>query len=186
MVIRDRPIPALLGDIQIQNAAGAITAIEYLQDSLPVSQSDIRHGLLGVKLTGRMQRIGTAEPEQIVDVAHNPHAARQLAENMAKHPARGKTHAVVAMLADKDMSGVFSELCAHVDHWYLAPLGVARGASAVELASACSSACNEIPIDICESVTAAAELARQSAEQYDRIIIFGSFYTVAEILKQTV
>ena len=171
------PPPALVGEVQLQNAAGVIRALRCLPQ-LPLSPQAIRQGLLAVSLPGRMQVL-LGKPQLILDVAHNPQAARTLANNLAAMPCAGRTLAVVAMLADKDMAGVIAAIAPQVDHWYPAGLTVWRGAGVDRLVS-------ELHAQGIGAVTAATdvaqalETARGQARPEDRIIVFGSFHTVAE------
>ena len=122
-------MPALRGAHQLGNAACAIAAIDALRDRLPVSAGAVRDGLCGVELPGRFQVL-PGRPTRVLDVAHNPHAARVLAAclgSMGYHPA---TLAVFGMLADKDIDGVVAAMKSRVDRWFVAPLPGPRGAPA--------------------------------------------------------
>jgi dihydrofolate synthase/folylpolyglutamate synthase len=180
MCYRRLPLPALDGSFQIGNAACAMAAVHCLQARLPVSATSMANGLKHVRLPGRFQSMG-GKPEIILDVAHNPHAARGLAENLRNRPHGGRTLAVFAMLRDKDIAGVVRELADSVDAWYVAGIQTARGAEAQALAGLVQA----IPgahVYCSADVTAAFRLACMSAGENDRIIVFGSFYTVADVL----
>jgi len=179
------PFPVLRGGFQVKNAAGVLAAVEALQRELPVNPAQIRQGLHSAQVAGRMQVL-RGPCEQVLDVAHNPHAAAVLAATLSQRPVVGQTHAVVAMLADKDMRSVLQNLCREVDHWLLAPLTVPRGADAQTLATALKAACGEVEAEQFDSVAAAyrAALGRVGAE--DRLLVFGSFHTVAEVLVEHV
>jgi dihydrofolate synthase/folylpolyglutamate synthase len=174
------PRPALVGEMQLQNAAGVIRALRCLADKLPLSTQAIRQGLLSVSLPGRMQRL-PGEPMVLLDVAHNPQSARVLAHNLAAMPCAGRTLAVLGMLADKDISSVIVALSAQVDHWYLAGLDVWRGADAGVLAQALAGE-GIAAYTAHTSVEQALAAAQADAAKADRIIVFGSFHTVAEAL----
>jgi dihydrofolate synthase/folylpolyglutamate synthase len=178
------PHPALRGAYQLGNAAAVICALDTLRDRLPVSSGALREGLLTVSLPGRFQVL-PGRPVTVIDVAHNPHAARCLAQALAAMEMAGRTHAVFAMLRDKDMAGVVRELKAQVDHWHLAPLPGPRGASVAELQAALDAATVLDEVSAHDNVAAALAAARALAALDDRIIIFGSFLTVAEALSTT-
>jgi dihydrofolate synthase/folylpolyglutamate synthase len=180
--VRDAlPYPALMGSYQLANAAAAIMALETLQDRLPVAQNHIRKGLLDVRLPGRFQVV-PGRPSVILDVAHNPAAARALAGHLARQPVSGKTWAVFAMLADKDIAGVIEPLKRKIDGWFVAPLPFPRGAPAGLLREALEKAGVHGCVAVCESVRQAYQGACLAAAQDDRILIFGSFYTVSAAL----
>lgn len=174
------PCPALRGACQLDNAAAAITALECLRDQLPVTMNDIRQGLLRVELPGRFHVI-PGRPSVILDVAHNPHAARALAANLAAMGCTGRTYAVFAMLHDKDIRGVVAAVAPHVSHWFVSGLDGPRGADAGELERTLDAA--EIAARTpCASVVDAYTQACDMATENDRIAVFGSFYTVAAVM----
>jgi dihydrofolate synthase/folylpolyglutamate synthase len=176
------PVPALRGRYQLDNAACAITALDALRDRLPVSANAIREGLVGVELAGRFQVL-PGRPTRVLDVAHNPHAARALAACLASMGYHRETHAVLGMLADKDIDGVVAALRGQVDRWTVATLPGPRGASAEALAAALVRA--GVPDDrvrTAPDIAAAWRVARDAAGEADRIVAFGSFLTVAAVL----
>ena len=126
------PLPALRGAFQLHNASAALAALDALKDQLPVNMAAVRRGLAEVELTGRFQFV-PGRPQLILDGAHNPHAARSLAQNLANLPP-ARTFAVFAMLKDKDMAGVVAALDAQIDVWLVAGIDAPRGATAAELA----------------------------------------------------
>lgn len=182
------PPLGLLGDFQHNNAACALYAVHALNHLLPVSQANIDKALANVTLTGRFQQIQSS-PDIIIDVAHNPHAAKSLAHNLHTAVCKGRTLAVFAMLRDKDIDGVIRTLTNHIDAWYLADIHIARGASAQELAQVLAkTAVNQVelkPIYLFQDVAAALASACNDADKNDRIIVFGSFYTVADAIAST-
>jgi len=127
--------PALRGINQLLNASAALAALEALRDRLAVPAQAIRVGLAQVELPGRLQIVPGAPPV-ILDVAHNPHAAAVLAQNLDSMPCIGATHAIIGMLRDKDVAGVLAHLVDRVDHWYCAGLSGARGLAGQALADA--------------------------------------------------
>jgi len=176
------PHPALRGAYQLLNAAAAITALDTLRDRLPVSTNALREGLLTTDLAGRFQVL-PGRPVTILDVAHNPHAAERLASALGAMTGIGKTHAVFAMLRDKDIEGVVRAVKSQIDRWYLAPLPGPRGADAPMLEAALESAQVFDPVETFATVAAALRSARSFARLNDRIVVFGSFLTVARALE---
>ena len=175
------PHPALRGIPQLGNAAAAITALECLRDRLPVTMNDIRAGLLQADLPGRFQVL-PGRPAVILDVAHNPQAARALAASLKSMGGAGRTYAVFAMLHDKDIAGVISALQSSVAHWFIAALGGPRGAGMAELGQALAAAGIDA-VTPCGDVAAAYSQACDMATENDRILAFGSFYTVAAVMQ---
>lgn len=175
------PIPALRGAFQLHNASAALAALDALKDRLPVSMEAVRRGLNEVELTGRFQLV-PGKPQLILDVAHNPHAARSLAQNLANLPP-ARTFAVFAMLKDKDMAGVVQALDAHVDVWLVAGIDMPRGARASELAQVLAQQGVRGKVQRCSSVASALHEAERQADENDRIVAFGSFHTVAEVMQ---
>lgn len=176
------PYPNLRGTYQVQNAAAVLMVLELLKNSLPVTQNDIRAGLESVRLPGRFQVV-SGPITQILDVAHNPHGATALAETLRQHPCVGVTHAVFAMLNDKDIAGVINQLRQTIQCWHVAGLPGERGADAdfIEVVFA------GLGVTLASkhnSVVEAHQHALNSAKPGDRIIIFGSFYTVAQVLSE--
>ncbi|MCC7486103.1 MAG: bifunctional tetrahydrofolate synthase/dihydrofolate synthase [Burkholderiales bacterium] len=176
------PYPALRGTVQLANAAAAITALDALKDRLPVAAGDLRTGLLKVDLRGRFQVL-PGRPAVILDVAHNPHAARALSASLAGFARGGRTLAVFSMLGDKDIAGVACALMRQVDHWYVAAIEAPRGADADSIVRSLAAAgASAGAVTRCESVAAAYARACDAASGNDRILAFGSFYTVAAVL----
>lgn len=176
------PWPALHGDFQLLNGAAAIAALHAMRQRLPVPMRAIRLGLTRPSLAGRFHVIGR-DPLRILDVAHNPQAARALASNLAILPRGGVRRAVFAMLRDKDMAGVIAALRQHVDVWYLAGLAGPRGTTADDLAACLEKA--GIAGRRFDDVVQAWAAACQDAAPADTIIAFGSFHTVADVMALT-
>jgi dihydrofolate synthase/folylpolyglutamate synthase len=182
VVLQDLPMPALTGSFQLENAACVIDAVQMMQARLPVSRGDVVMALSAVRLPGRFQQLGDA-PQVILDVAHNPHAAHALAENLQRLPQSNRTLAVFGMLADKDIAGVIQEVGAGVDTWYLADLPAPRGATAQQLARLIHQYDSNCDVRKFADVSTAYRQACLDAERNDRIVVFGSFYTVADVMK---
>ena len=171
--------PALRGANQLLNASAVIAALIALHDRLPVSAQDIRNGLALVELPGRFQVL-PGRPTVVLDVAHNPHAAATLAESieaMAYHPY---TYAVFGAMADKDIDGVLKPLLNTVDYWYCADLPTPRAASASDLAKRLRAFNKEALVFM--DPGAAYQAALDKAGEGDRILVFGSFYTVSGVM----
>ncbi len=176
------PWPALRGAFQLNNASTVMAVLEAMKDTLPVSMAAVRRGLTEVELVGRFQVL-PGKPMLILDVAHNPHAAHSLAKTLASMPPPPKTYAVCAMLKDKDMAGVVRELMWQVDIWLVAGITATRGASAEELSAVVRQEVTEGEVLSFATVTDALHHACKEAGENDRIVVFGSFYTVAEVMR---
>lgn len=175
------PKLGLVGDFQLNNAACALHAVLHLNEKLPVTEASIHAALRAVSLMGRFQQI-QSNPQIIIDVAHNPHAATSLAQNLKAMPCAGKTLAVLGMLADKDIDGVIGAVSNEIDAWYLADIQTVRGAKAQDLQSFLLQYTGQKPIKLFADVAAALASACKDAAKNDRIIVFGSFYTVAGVM----
>jgi dihydrofolate synthase / folylpolyglutamate synthase len=176
------PYPALRGVYQLRNACAALVALGELREVLPVALQDIKRGFTEVDLPGRFQVL-PGQPAVVLDVAHNPHAVGMLAANLAAMPARGKTYAVFGMLKDKDIRGAIEAIAQPIDHWFIAPIAASRGATTALLMRTFAELGLEPRTAAFDSLRAAYAAACRGATQDDRIVAFGSFYTVAEILQ---
>jgi dihydrofolate synthase/folylpolyglutamate synthase len=177
------PIPALPGEHQFGNASAALAAIDALQDRLSVSLPAVRDGLRKVRLAGRFQRV-CDHPAIVLDVAHNPQAMACLAGNLDAMGAFRRTLAVVGMLADKDIAGALQMLAGRIDVWLLAGLDAPRGAAVETLAAAVNLERLGGRVERFSSPAGAFQRAMRLAEENDRITVFGSFYTVAAVLRE--
>ncbi|MCG6870832.1 MAG: bifunctional tetrahydrofolate synthase/dihydrofolate synthase [Gammaproteobacteria bacterium] len=176
------PWPALRGARQLDNAAGALAVLARLAERLPAGGNAIRPGLLKMRLAGRFQVL-PGQPACVLDVAHNPDAARALAEGLAAHPVQGQTLAVFSALGDKDGAGMLSILKDAIDHWYVAPLGSSRGASRQQLQEWLAAAGLSSRAHLLNAPVQAFEAARTAAQAIDRVVVFGSFETVGVIMR---
>ena len=174
--------PALRGANQLLNASAALAALETLRPRLPVSMQAIREGLIGVEWPGRFQLL-PGRPVVVLDVAHNPHAAAVLAENLSNIGFASYTHAVFGMLGDKDIAGVVRLLRGKIDFWHLTDLPGPRGLPAHRLRQIL--AAEAVGGEIFEHADpqAAYAAARGKAAENDRIVVFGSFLTVAGVMQ---
>jgi dihydrofolate synthase/folylpolyglutamate synthase len=178
------PAPALVGDMQYANAATAIAALEEIDARLAIPAAAVARGLAGVQLAARFQVIAPANPGAptwILDVAHNPAAARVLARNLRDLESGGRTLAVCGILADKDASGVVAELRGCVDAWWCVTTDGDRGRSGAALAQTVASQV-AAPVEGADSTSAGCAAALEAAKPLDRILIFGSFHVVGPAL----
>ena len=176
--------PALRGANQLINAAGVLAVFEALRDRLPINAQAVRNGLALVELPGRFQ-IVPGQPALVLDVAHNPQSVAALANNLDQMGYFPRTHAVFGAMRDKDLAALLAHVAPLVDHWHLTDLPTARAASACELAAAvrAASAGRTISTALHPDPEAALRAAAAGADPADRIVVFGSFYTVGGVLK---
>lgn len=173
--------PAMPGACQRANAGAALMALELLAPGIEVAEPALRAGIATARLPGRQQILPGAV-ERIVDVAHNAHAARALAATLdARAPAK-RTHAVFAMLADKDAEAIVRALGSRVDAWYTATLPGPRGGDGEELAKILSRQFPQRPVSVHGDVAGAWNVALRAARPGDRVLAFGSFLTAREVL----
>ncbi|MFT4248350.1 MAG: bifunctional tetrahydrofolate synthase/dihydrofolate synthase [Pseudomonas sp.] len=173
------PMPALQAPVQLANAASAIAALRALDR--PVPRSAWAEGVARAGVAGRLQAFRRGEVEVLVDVGHNPQAARALAAALQARPAPGRTHAVYAALSDKDVAGVAEALAVQVDTWRVAGLGGARGQDADALAERLRGTPAATAARFGDVAEALADVLAKAAPG-DRVLVFGSFHTVAEVL----
>jgi len=174
------PPPALVGRHQFQNAAGALMVMDLLRERLPATEVQIRNGLQAARLGGRFE-VKAGEVTTVLDVAHNPDGARVLAGALAEQGAFSHTVAVWGMLADKDLRATVQPLAQAVDGWYVAAPAATRAASTQAMAVALHQAGVRVPIHTYPDPAAAYVAARRAVARGDRIVVFGSFYTVAAV-----
>ena len=179
--------PALRGANQLVNASGVLAALDALRTRIPVTAQAVRNGLAMVELPGRFQ-IVPGQPVLVLDVAHNPHSVAALAENLDAMGFYPTTHAVFGAMADKDLQPMLQRVGPLVDRWYFTDLPLPRAASAADLQQAWQA--QNTRKDVASSVhadpQAALQVAVAAADPADRIIVFGSFYTVGGVLKDGV
>jgi dihydrofolate synthase/folylpolyglutamate synthase len=179
--------PALRGANQLLNAAGALAAFEALRERLPLTAQAVRLGLASVELPGRFQ-IVPGQPALVLDVAHNPHSVAALALNLDQMGYFPRTFAVFGAMHDKDLAAMAAKMLPLVDDWLLTDLPLPRAAKAGELAAqiealgaARASGAPRVSVHASPAQALAAALA--GADPADRIVVFGSFYTVGGVLK---
>jgi dihydrofolate synthase / folylpolyglutamate synthase len=176
--------PSLRGANQLLNASAALAALEALKLELPVGAQEVRTGLVTVELPGRFQVL-PGRPTVILDVAHNPHAAAALNQNLGNMGFHPYTYAVFGSMHDKDIDGVIAAMSEHVDHWCLTGLPSPRAATASELAAKVQIVQPERPertINIFDDPAQAYANAMSRVGENDRIVVFGSFLTVAGVM----
>ena len=177
--------PALRGANQLLNAAGALAAFEAMRARLPVSAQAIRSGLATVELPGRFQVVpGT--PTIVLDVGHNPHAIAALAANLDQMGFFPRTHAVFGLMRDKDVAAIVDTMAPLVDAWHVTDLPTPRAATAAELAAALRRADKASHATVATHAQPADALAAAmaAADPADRIVVFGSFFTVGGVLEK--
>jgi dihydrofolate synthase / folylpolyglutamate synthase len=176
--------PALRGANQLINASGVLAALEALRTRLPVTAQAVRNGLAMVELPGRFQ-IVPGQPTLVLDVAHNPHSVAALAANLDAMGFYPTTHGVFGAMGDKDLTAMFNNMGPLIDRWYFTDLPTARADTAAALQAKwqaqetrrdVSATTHADPMQALRSAVAAADPA-------DRIVVFGSFYTVGGVLK---
>ncbi|WP_077037707.1 bifunctional tetrahydrofolate synthase/dihydrofolate synthase [Pelomonas sp. KK5] len=183
--------PALRGVNQLLNASGVLAVFEALHTRLPISAQAVRTGLALVDLPGRFQVV-PGQPALVLDVAHNPHAVAALAQNLDQMGFFPRTHAVFGAMADKDLGAIFARMAPLVDSWHFTDLAIPRAATAEALAKQFEYLRTGLKTPPNVSVSrhadplAAMSAAAAAADPADRILVFGSFYTVGGVLKNGV
>jgi dihydrofolate synthase/folylpolyglutamate synthase len=177
--------PALRGANQLLNASGVLAAFEALRPRLPVTAQAIRNGLAMVELPGRFQ-IVPGQPTLVLDVAHNPHSVAALSANLDAMGFYPTTHAVFGAMGDKDLAPMLAKIGPLVDRWYFTDLPTPRAASARALLERWQAlpGRRDVPASTHASPMEALNAAVAAAEPTDRILVFGSFYTVGGVLAQ--
>lgn len=186
--------PALRGANQLLNASGVLAALAAMQHRLPVTAQAVRNGFALVELPARFQ-IVPGQPTLVLDVAHNPHAVAALANNLDQMAFCPRTLAVFGAMADKDLSTLVARLLPLVDAWYCTSLPTPRAATAESLCDIVNGAVAQgrakghtLPPNIAVSAhhepASALQAALSAADPTDRIVVFGSFYTVGGVLKE--
>ena len=176
--------PALRGANQLVNASGVLAALDALRARIPVTAQAVRNGLAMVELPGRFQ-IVPGEPVLVLDVAHNPHSVAALAENLDAMGFYPTTHAVFGAMADKDLQPMLQRLNPLIDRWYFTDLPLPRAAAAAALQQAwqTQNTRQDVAASVHASPQEALHAAVAAADPADRIVVFGSFYTVGGVLQ---
>ncbi|MEO8125131.1 MAG: folylpolyglutamate synthase/dihydrofolate synthase family protein, partial [Burkholderiales bacterium] len=183
--------PVLRGANQLLNAAGVLAVFEALRESLPITAQAIRVGLARVELPGRFQ-IVPGQPTLVLDVAHNPHAVATLAHNLDQMGFFPRTHAVFGAMQDKDIAQMLCRMAPLVDTWHFSDLPTARAISAEALqalhtklvsAGKCKGP-GKVRVECHASPELALRTALAAADPADRIVVFGSFFTVGGVMEK--
>ncbi len=183
--------PALRGANQLLNASGALAALEALREQLPITAQAVRAGLALVELPGRFQ-IVPGQPALVLDVAHNPHSVAALTANLDAMGYFPTTYAIFGAMADKDLGPMLAKVAPLVDRWYFTDLDTPRALKAQQLQQRwgalqiAAGAKREVPTSTHASPLQALAAAMEVADPADRIVVFGSFYTVGGVLQQGV
>ena len=176
--------PALRGANQLINASAALAALSSLREQLPVTQGAVRQGFALVELAARFQVL-PGQPAVVLDVAHNPHAAGVLAVNLDQMGFFPKTVAVVGIVAGKDAAAIFNRLANRIDHWCLCSLtgpdAGPRARSAEALAEILKAVIPNAALSCHDDVGHAFIAAKSMVQSNDRIVVFGSFLTIAAL-----
>jgi dihydrofolate synthase/folylpolyglutamate synthase len=181
--------PALRGANQLINAAGVLAALDAIRPLLPVTAQAVRNGFAFVELPGRFQII-PGQPTLVLDVAHNPHAIAALTANLDAMSYHPRTHAVFGAMADKDLAAMLPKISPLIDHWYVCDLPTPRAATASALQSQIEAMLmmekkrlNSPTVSLHTNPQAALDAALKAADPTDRIVVFGSFFTVGGVLQ---
>lgn len=175
------PLPALRGTHQLTNAAAVLAALTVLHQTLPLDLGAIRRALLEVQWPARFEVL-PGWPQIVLDVAHNPHAVAAMLANLQKLPFAARCFAVFSVLADKDLASIAQLAHPFFDAWFVGGLSeVIRGQSAESIAAQLAQQGIK-NVSAYESVACAWEGALSQLQENDRIIVFGSFHTVAAVI----
>ena len=174
------PLPVLSAPAQVGNAAAAIAALRALP--LKISDKAISHGIATAQVAGRLQVLRN-NPQLVLDVGHNPQAADQLAAWLEAHPRR--TRAVFSAMRDKDIEGLVLRLDPHLDSWHVAGISDAgrRGMSGAELGERLAPLVAPARLSVHDTVAQAQAEALLRSQADERVLVFGSFHTVADALR---
>ena len=177
--------PALRGANQLINASAVIAALVALREVLPVGVQAIRNGFAMVDLPGRFQVL-PGQPTIVLDVAHNPHASSALAQSLDKMGYFPYTHAIFGAMSDKDIEGVIRPMLEIIDFWHCVDLPTPRAAKAQDIKLILENFgvknTNDSGITTDHSAENAYQKTLEAVGQNDRILVFGSFYTVSAVM----
>ncbi len=181
--------PALRGANQLINAAGVIAALDAIRPLLPVTAQAVRNGFAFVEFPGRFQII-PGQPTLVLDVAHNPHSVAALTANLDAMSYHPRTHAVFGAMADKDLTSMLAKISPLIDCWYVCDLPTPRAATASALQSHIEAMLvmekkrlHTPSVSLHSTPQAGLDAALLAADPTDRIVVFGSFFTVGGVLE---
>lgn len=181
----DLPMPALSAPIQVWNAAAAIAALRASR--LRLSREALASGVAAARAPGRLQAWRLDDGNHVVlDVAHNPQAAREVARWLQVQSAGGCCRVVLGMLDDKDVEGVVSALATHVDEWWVVDLAreTPRGLGVDALAARVQAAAGgTVRVERGGPVADTLSRVLGLTGAGDRVLVLGSFHTVAPALR---
>ncbi len=175
------PKPKMQGTFQINNASTAIAGLMTIKNILPVTLESISAGIRKASVTGRLQIISES-PEWLLDVAHNPHSAKELAKYIETYKVSGKTFALFSMLADKDIAEVIKLMKPVIDEWHIVPLKGSRGIQIDELKQRFKDSSIDTKLVTHKSFSEACQILKNITKSEDRVVAFGSFLVVSEVL----
>lgn len=176
----DLPLPGMAGGFQLANAAGAVAVIQHLQSTLPVPAAALAEGIATARISGRMQAFRVRGIEVVLDVAHNGAAADALARSLRGHD--GRLLAVTAVMADKDLDAILTPLASHFDGWFLGELDMERALPSDDYAQRLA-AHGVVNVQYAGPVLDALHAALDAAQRADKVVVFGSLYTVAGVIE---
>ena len=174
------PLLPLRGDFQYNHASAALQALEIIEPSIIENTKLLNEGINNIALIGRYQRISSS-PEIIIDVAHNADSAEKLMDNVNREPKKN-TIAVVGILKDKDVYSLVKPMVNNIDKWFCGTINSERGMNSDEIKTRMSGAISHNDIETFDSIDEACTNAMKSLRKEDRLIVYGSFYTVSEFL----
>jgi len=178
----DLPMPSLYGEKQVGNAATALMGMRQIDQDLPVTRESVDRGLANISLPGRFQ-IMQGPCEVVLDVAHNLDSAKVLFDNLKELKPATKTIAVFAVLADKDVCGIIECTAGLFDEWHISQLDSERALEMEKLKAQLDNCCHDCVIHTHDSIAQAYRSATNSVDDTMRVVVFGSFLTVAEVLR---
>ncbi len=175
------PLPSLAGEFQINNSATVIMGLIAINNLLKVDISNIKQGLKLASIVGRLQTIHQ-QPEWLIDVAHNPHAAKQLTKHLNSNPVSGKTIALFSMLNDKDIDQVISIMNLNIDEWHIVELEGSRSTKINDLEKIIIKHSPRKTVKTHQSFLDACKSLKSTSNLQDRVVAFGSFLVVSEVI----
>ena len=174
------PLLPLRGDFQYNHAAAALQALEIIEPTILDNTKLLNNGIANISLMGRYEKI-SLNPEIIIDVAHNADSAEKLSDNLNKEDKKN-TIAVIGVLKDKDVYSLIKPMINNIDKWYCGTINSDRGMNSDEIKTRMSSTISQKNIETFDSIYKACSQAMASLGKNDRLIVYGSFYTVSEFL----
>ena len=175
------PLPALSGEFQLNNSATVIAGLITIENILKTNINNIKQGLKNASIVGRLQTIHQ-QPEWLIDVAHNPHAAKQLAKHLNSNPVTGKTIALFSMLKDKDIEQVITIMGLNIDEWHIVELEGSRSTKINDLEKAITEQTPDKTVKTHQSFLDACKSLKSTSNLQDRVVAFGSFLVVSEVI----